>query len=222
MVERRRLTEIDRQRRVDEQRLDLAQELHDVLAHTISLINVQASVALHLLDEQPERARPALTEIKHHSSEALGELRVALDVLRRGDAAPRSPAPRLADLPALVDSVRASGLDVRLEQHVERVAECFLPATEVAAYRIVQEALTNVTRHSHAHTAVVDVRVDGHVRRVHLEISDDGEGRGDAPVEGNGITGMRERAASVGGTVSVGPAPDGGFRVVADLPGEWA
>jgi signal transduction histidine kinase len=228
VVERRRLTEIDRQRRADEQRLDLAQELHDVLAHTISLINVQASVALHLLDEQPERARPALTEIKQHSSEALGELRVALDVLRRGDAAPRTPAPRLADLPALVDSVRASGLDVRLQQHSEPdhrdhvTSPALPPATELAAYRIVQEALTNVTRHSRARSVVVEVRVasasgaDGG-DRVHLEVSDDGIGG--APVDGNGITGMRERAASVGGTVSVGPAPGGGFRVVADLPG---
>ena len=95
--------------------------------------DVQASVALHLLDVQPERARPALTEIKQHSSEALGELRVALDVLRRGDAAPRTPAPRLADLPALVDSVRASGLDVCLHQQVDDVP-ALPPATEVAAY----------------------------------------------------------------------------------------
>src|SRR5262249_60116517 len=101
---RRRATEAARQRALDQQRLDLAQELHDVLAHTISLINVQASVALHLLDEQPERARPALTEIKQHSREALRELRTALDVLRRGDDAPRSPAPQLAGPPALVDA----------------------------------------------------------------------------------------------------------------------
>ncbi len=105
----------ERQRRDSEQRLELAQELHDVLAHHISLINVQAGVALHLIDEQPERVRPALADIKDASREALRELRGALDILRRGEAAPRSPAPRLADLERLVANVAASGLDVRLD-----------------------------------------------------------------------------------------------------------
>ena len=104
-----------RQRREGEQRLELAQELHDVLAHHISLINVQAGVALHLIDEQPERARPALADIKEASREALRELRGALDILRRGEAAPKAPAPTLADLDRLVAAVRASGLDVRVD-----------------------------------------------------------------------------------------------------------
>jgi signal transduction histidine kinase len=200
-----------RQRREGDQRLSLAQELHDVLAHHISLINVQAGVALHLIDEQPERARPALTEIKAASREALRELRGALDVLRRGEAAPRSPAPGLADLDQLVATVAASGLDVRLDEELSH--EALPPAVELAAYRIVQEALTNVSRHAHARTATVRVRFDHDVT---VEVVDDGVG-GPAPV-GNGITGMRERAAALGGDVETGPGPAGGFRVVAHLP----
>ena len=110
--ERERAESEERQRRVGEQRLLLAQELHDVLAHNISLINVQASVALHLLDEQPEQARPALTTIKAASRDALHELRGALDLLRSGDGAPLAPTPRLADLGTLVDGVRQAGLAV--------------------------------------------------------------------------------------------------------------
>jgi signal transduction histidine kinase len=212
-AERERAEHGERQRRVGEQRLHLAQELHDVLAHNISLINVQASVALHLLDEQPDGARPALTTIKAASGDALHELRTALDILRDGDA-PRAPAPGLADLDTLVAGVRASGLDVRLE-HADPVPT--LPAAvELAAYRIVQEALTNVTRHARA--SAVTVRLgytdgDG----VTVEVTDDGTG---GPAEpGNGIVGMQERAAALGGTVAAGPAPTRGFRVAAHLPG---
>ena len=113
-AERHRIAEEDERRREDAQRLLLAQELHDVLAHNISMINVQASVALHLIDEQPEQARPAFVNIKVASHDALRELRTALDVLRHGDDAPRTPAPTLADLDGLVDSVRAGGLDIHL------------------------------------------------------------------------------------------------------------
>jgi signal transduction histidine kinase len=200
-----------RQRREGEQRLALAQELHDVLAHHISLINVQAGVALHLIDEQPERARPALTEIKAASREALRELRGALDVLRRGEAAPRAPAPGLRDLDQLVATVAASGLDVRLDE--EPSPDALPPAVELAVYRIIQEALTNVSRHAHARTATVRV---GYDHDVIVEIVDDGVG-GPAPA-GNGITGMRERAAALGGDVEIGPGPAGGFRVLAHLP----
>jgi signal transduction histidine kinase len=204
-----------RQRQLGEQRLELAQELHDVLAHHISLINVQASVALHLLDEQPEQARPALTHIKAASRDALHELRTALDLLRGGESdAPRTPAPRLADLDALVDSVRASGLDVGLER--PDALPALPPAVELATYRIVQEALTNVTRHAHARRATVRIAVaDG--GGVRVEVTDDGVG-GNGADAGNGITGMRERAAALGGTVAAGPRPGGGFRVSAELP----
>jgi len=201
----------ERQRRLGEQRLLLAQELHDVLAHNISLINVQASVALHLLDEQPDKARPALTTIKETSRDALHELRSALDLLRRGDDAPRSPAPGLGDLDSLVAGVRASGLDVRVDH--DGPPQPIPAAVELVAYRIVQEALTNVSRHASAREAAVRLSYgDG----VTVEVIDDGIGG--TVVAGNGIIGMRERAAALGGTVEAGPRPGGGFRVAAHLP----
>jgi signal transduction histidine kinase len=211
VIDRRRAAAEAEQRRVGEQRLELAQELHDVLAHNISLINVQASVALHLLDEQPDQARPALASIKEASSEALGELRTALDVLRRGEAAPRAPAPQLAELPALLDGVRASGLTIDFEQHGEPRA--LSAPVELAAYRIVQEALTNITRHARAHHVQVRLGYDDGVR---IEVTDDGVGGTAEP--GKGLTGMRERAEALGGTVDAGPRPGGGFRVCAHLP----
>ncbi len=213
---RERAEQEERQRRVGEQRLRLAQELHDVLAHNISLINVQASVALHLLDDEPDQARPALTTIKEASREALHELRTALDLLRRGEEAPRAPEPRLADLALLVEGVRASGLEVVMDDDGPPAP---LPAAvELAAYRIVQEALTNVTRHARARAVTVRLRYqDG----VTVEIVDDGTGGGDGAggaEPGNGILGMWERAASLGGQVEAGPAEGGGFRVSAHLP----
>lgn len=209
-AEQARTEEEEQQRQVSEQRLGLAQELHDVLAHHISLINVQASVALHLMDTQPDQARPALANIKEASREALHQLRTALDLLRGGDA-PRAPAPVLADLDRLVAGVRASGLDVRLEHHEPPSP---LPAAvELAAYRIVQEALTNVARHARAQSATV--RLDYH-DGVTVEVIDDGVGGRAEP--GNGISGMGERAAALGGTMQAGPGPEGGFRVVAHLP----
>ena len=182
-----------------------------MLAHHISLINVQAGVALHLMDDHPERVAPALTEIKHASREALHELRGALEILRRADDAPRAPAPRLAELDRLVATVAASGLDVRLT--TEGVGDQLPAAVELAAYRIVQEALTNVSRHAHAKSATVRVRVDDGIT---VEVVDDGIGG--TAVAGNGITGMRQRAAALGGSVEAAPCPGGGFRVVAHLP----
>lgn len=219
VVQRDRAAGEERLRRQGEQRLGLARELHDVLGHTISLINVQASVALHLLDEQPERARPALTTIKEASREALHELRATLDLLRHGEDAPHAPAPRLSALPTLVDAVRASGLAVSFEHEGGEVQ---LPAAvELAAYRIVQEALTNVTRHARASAAIVRVAVaggDGPGAQLTVEVTDDGIGGTGMP--GNGIVGMRERAAALGGTVEAEPCPGGGFRVSARLPVE--
>ncbi len=209
--ERQRAAEDEERRRVSEQRLLLAQELHDVLAHNISLINVQASVALHLIDERPEQARPALLNIKTASHDALGELRTALDVLRRGADAPRSPAPTLADLDALVDGVRAGGIDIDVA--VEGTARPLPAAVELAGYRIVQEALTNVTRHARAEHVTVRLEYsDG----VNIEVLDDGVGS--STEAGNGIVGMRERAGALGGSVVAGPRRGGGFRVAAHLP----
>ena len=148
-AERQRAAEDEERRRVGEQRLRLAQELHDVFAHNISLINVQASVALHLIDDRPEQARPALVNIKVASHDALQELRTALDVLRYGDDAPRTPAPNLADLDALVEGVRAGGLDV---QHGGRRADTTAVPRQSSWPRTAscRRRLTNVTRHAQA------------------------------------------------------------------------
>ncbi|MCA1690985.1 MAG: sensor histidine kinase [Actinobacteria bacterium] len=204
-------------RRASEERLRIARELHDVVAHNISLINVQAGVALHLIDEQPNQARTALAAIKQASKEALGELRSVLDVLRQGDdGAPRAPAPGLDDLDDLVGRTRAAGLEVHVE--VDGTPGPLGWGVELAAYRIVQEALTNVARH--AGPAVATVRVTHGEGAVVVEVDDNGKGPGVAgPSEGgNGLSGMRERVAALGGRFEAGARPEGGFRVRAWLP----
>ncbi|MFF3316112.1 histidine kinase [Streptomyces sp. NPDC003035] len=207
-------------RRADEERLRIARELHDVLAHSISVINVQAGVGLALLDTDPEQARTALTTIKAASKEALGEVRQVLDTLRAPGEAPRTPAPGLDRLPELVEQAASAGLTVRTSTEGEPVA--LPPGTDLAAFRIVQEALTNVVRHSGSRTArlVIGYRPGS----VELRVDDDGPatggdtGGGDAGGSGNGLVGMRERAAALGGTIEAGTRPDGGFRVRAVLP----
>ncbi|MEV7891782.1 sensor histidine kinase [Streptomyces sp. NPDC002817] len=201
-------------RRADEERLRMARELHDVLAHSISVINVQAGVGLALLDSDPEQARTALTTIKAASKEALGEVRQVLDTLRTPGDAPRAPAPGLDRLPELVEQAASAGLTVEIEGEAPKLA----PGTDLAAFRIVQEALTNVVRHSGSrHARVHLAHDDGATLR--LRIDDDGPATGtDAGGSGNGLAGMRERAAALGGTIEAGPRPDGGFRVLAVLP----
>ncbi|MEU0247974.1 sensor histidine kinase [Streptomyces sp. NPDC006235] len=200
-------------RRADEERLRIAQELHDVLAHSISVINVQAGVGLALLDSDPEQARTALTTIKAQSKEALGEVRQVLDTLRAPGDAPRAPAPGLDRLPELVEQAAGAGLTVEVEGEPPRLP----PGTDLAAFRIVQEALTNVVRHSGSRHARVHLAHDADVLR--LRVDDDGPATGaDAGGSGNGLAGMRERAAALGGTIEAGPRPDGGFRVLAVLP----
>ncbi|MFG2602235.1 sensor histidine kinase [Streptomyces sp. NPDC048514] len=200
-------------RRADEERLRIARELHDVLAHSISVINVQAGVGLALLDSDPEQARTALTTIKAASKEALGEVRQVLDTLRAPGAAPRTPAPGLDRLPELVEQAATAGLTVEVEGELPRLP----PGADLAAFRIVQEALTNVVRHSGSRQARVRlVHEDGALR---LRIDDDGPATGtDAGGSGNGLAGMRERAAALSGSIEAGPRPDGGFRVLAVLP----
>jgi signal transduction histidine kinase len=203
-------------RRAGEERMRIARELHDVLAHNISLINVQAGVALHLMDEQPGQSRSALVAIKQASNDALGELRSVLDVLRQGDEAPpRSPASGLAHLDSLVSGAGATGLEVRTR--VEGTPRPLSAGTDLAAYRIIQEALTNVTRHAGPATASVLVRYtkDG----LTVQVDDDGRGPSSPNgTGGNGILGMRERVAALGGDLDAGPRPGGGFRVLAHLP----
>lgn len=216
-MQRRRAEEEERLRQAEERRLRVARELHDVLAHNISLINVQASVALHLIEEDPSQAGTALVNIKQASREALQELRSALDLLRDGesDGAPRSPTPGLADVDALVRGVRNSGLDVELDMTLP--VEPLPAAVELATFRIVQEALTNITRHSGARHATVRITCDD---AVDIEIADDGYGGVAGP--GNGIIGMRERASALGGTLLAGPRPGRGFHVTARLPVDTA
>src|SRR5207302_6302155 len=182
--------------------------------HNISLINVQAGSALPLMDQQPERARTALSAIKDASKETLVELRSVLGVLRQMDeSAPRSPAPGLGRLDEVVSRATSAGLPVVVE--VEGAADGLPAGVDRAAYRIVQEALTNVTRH--AGPARATVRISYGDGDLVVQIDDDGLGvsTNGAPPGGNGIVGMRERAATFGGTVQVGPRPGGGFRVRA-------
>ncbi|MGR4879495.1 sensor histidine kinase [Streptomyces sp. LARHCF249] len=202
-------------RRVNEERLRIARELHDVLAHSISVINVQAGVGLALLDTDPEQARTALTTIKAASKEALGEVRQVLDTLRTPGDAPRTPAPGLDRLPELVEQAAAAGLAV--EVSAGGTARALPPGADLAAFRILQEALTNVVRHSGARTARVGLIWQPSA--LELRVDDDGPAAGGAAGgSGNGLVGMRERAAALGGTIEAGPRPDGGFRVVARLP----
>ena len=204
------------QRRLGEERLRIAREVHDVVAHAMVAINVQAGVAAHRLDKDPEQARTALRAIKQASGEALSDLRATLGVLRGEDAAaPLGPAAGLGDLDELAGGLRAAGVEVQLD--VGDVAG--LPgAVHAAGYRIVQEALTNVLRHAGASRVRVRVARDGGSLRV--EVADDGSGAAGngAGGTGNGVAGMRERAAALGGTLEVGPAPGGGWRVAAELP----
>jgi signal transduction histidine kinase len=206
-------------RQASEERLRIAQELHDVLAHDISLITVQAGVALHLLDEHPEQARPALTVIRDASRDALGELRSVLDILRMGEAAPRQPTAGLADLPALVERTRSTGLDVAVDGVDAATAGGLPPGVDLAAFRVVQEAVTNVVRHAGAGRATI--RFARRPGELVVQVDDDGRGptRGDAPAGGGrGIAGMRERARALGGRLEAGPRPGLGFRVRACFP----
>jgi len=204
-------------RRAGEERLRIARELHDVLAHNISLINVQAGVALHLMDERPEQARTALAAIKQASNEALGELRSVLDILREGhETAPRAPTSGLRRLDELVANTEAAGLRVTTE--VEGTPRTLPPGVDVAAFRIVQEALTNVTRHARAAQAVITISYGE--RDLTVQIDDDGGGgpASETSSGGKGISGMRERATALDGELEVGPRLEGGFRVRARLP----
>ncbi|WPO75270.1 sensor histidine kinase [Streptomyces sp. KN37] len=202
-------------RRADRERLRRARELHDVLAHSISVINVQAGMGLALLDSDPEQARTALTTIKAASKEALGEVRQVLDTLRAPGEAPRAPAPGLDRLPELVEQARSAGLTVDVTTEGTRAK--LPPGADLAAFRIVQEALTNVVRHSGSRHARVRVRHEK--TALTLRVDDDGPATGaDAGGSGNGLAGMRERAAALGGTIEAGPRPGGGFRVSAVLP----
>ncbi len=215
--EQRSADEADR-RRASEERLGIARELHDVVAHSLSLINVQAGVALELMDRRPEQVRTALTAIKQASRDALADVQSVLDALRRpGEEAPRAPAPSLRDVAGLIQRAEATGLTVDTQVTADLTG---LPSgTDAAGYRIVQEALTNAVRHAHA--SRVRVRIAGQDGDLVIVVDDDGdEPPGDpaAGRTGSGIRGMTERAAALGGQLVAGPKPGGGFAVLARLP----
>lgn len=202
-------------RQANEERLQIARELHDVVAHHISLINVQAGVALHIVDRKPEQAQTALEAIKDASKEALVELRSLVGILRDVDEdAPRRPSGTLASLDDLVERSGHAGLAVRKTVHGDVRA---LPSSvELAALRIVQEAITNVVRHAGARRADIVLAYDADALNVTVE--DDGHGFTPGETAGTGIVGMRERAETLGGSLDVGPGRTGGTRVHASLP----
>ena len=220
-AEFRRTRAEEARRRAGEQRMAIARELHDVLAHHISLISVQAGVALHLMDEQPEQARIALTAIRQASRESLGELRSVLELLRHGEeGAPRAPAPGLDALDELVRRTSAAGLPVTVE--VTGTARPLPAAVGLAAYRIVQEALTNVTRHA-GRPATATVRLGYAARPADRRGRRRRAGHEDTSGTGSGLLGMAERAAALGGHARRRPAAEGGgFRVIGPAAGARA
>lgn len=203
-------------RRVSEERVRIARDLHDVLAHSISIINVQAGAAAHHLDNDPDKSRDALNTVRETGKQALRELRSAISVLRDGIQleAPRSPSPGVADLDRLVETTRETGLEVDLHRRGDLTD---LPAdVELAVYRVVQESLTNVTRHAHATKA--EVTIESRAVGLFLRIDDNGRGPTSADRVGHGISGMRERVRALGGRLEAGSRPGSGFRVEAEIP----
>ena len=212
--------EEEARRRVGEERLRIARELHDITAHSLSIVAVQSGAALHVLDTDPDAARNALVAIRETSRDALNELRAILGVLRgSGEApegAPLSPTPGLSRVADLVAPLRDAGMSVEL---VAPGSADPLPAfVDASAYRIVQEAITNILRHAGQASVHVTVRRDDDT--LSLEVLDDGAGAPPAgsTVDGHGISGMRERALALGGTFVAGPLETGGWRVAATLP----
>jgi signal transduction histidine kinase len=215
--------EEEARRQVDAERLRIARELHDVLAHGIATISVQAGVAAHVLYDRPEHAAQALRTIKATSKEALRELRGILGVLRDADEIEsREPAPGLGQLSRLIDATSNAGLPTRVT--ISGIRRPLPGTVDLAAYRIVQESLTNVLRHARAANAFVAISYAD--EEMTISIDDDGRGtigmsngtNGYSNPAGHGILGMRERAHALGGEVEAGPRADGGFRVSARLP----
>jgi signal transduction histidine kinase len=222
-IDAERTREDEARRRAGEERIRIARELHDILAHRISMISVQSGVGAHLMDRDPDQARRALIAVNQSSKEALQELRATLGLLRQVDGPePRSPAPGLAQIEGVMASATAAGVAVRLD--ITGQPRDLPTGVDLAAYRIVQESLTNVIRHARAATARIAIAY----RRAEIviEVEDDGRGVDDLDPAvgggGNGLLGMRERATALGGDLDAGPLAGGGFRVVARLPVDGA
>jgi len=225
-AQRQRETVERAQRSVAEERLQIARELHDVVAHSLSVIAVQSGVGRHVIDEQPAEAKKALAAVEMTSRSALDELRRMLGVLRRDDGVPAAlaPAPDIGSLAPLIQQVQMAGYVVELDVQSTAVASV-TPSVGLSIYRIVQEALTNVVKHAGPARVLVEIRDEADV--LVLEVSDDGGGR-TGPVTGvngtddgtahHGIVGMRERVALFDGALTAGPRPGGGFQVLARFP----
>ena len=217
-----RTREEEARRRVAEERLRIARDLHDVVAHHIALVNVQAGVASHVMDKRPDQAKEALAHVREASRSALNELRATVGLLRQsGDPeAPTEPAPGLVRLDELIGTFLSAGLAVEAARTDE---ETVLPAAlDLAAYRVVQEALTNVRKHA-GPDAKAEVSVVCVGPNVEITVLDNGSGPGgtvDGELHGggHGLLGMRERVTALGGTLTTGPRYGGGFRVHAILP----
>ncbi|MGW3990204.1 sensor histidine kinase [Streptomyces sp. NPDC004830] len=214
-----RTREEEARRRVAEERLRIARDLHDVVAHHIALVNVQAGVAAHVMDKRPDQAKEALAHVREASRSALNELRATVGLLRQsGDPeAPTEPAPGLDRLDELAGTFRNAGLHIEVARADQGTA---LPAAvDLAAYRIIQEALTNVQKHAGAQ-AKAEVSVVRVGPNVEITVLDDGSGDNEAPTGGggHGLLGMRERVTALRGTLTTGPRYGGGFRVHAILP----
>ncbi|GAA4234356.1 histidine kinase [Actinomadura meridiana] len=212
-----RTREEEARHRVAEERIRIARELHDVVAHHMALANAQAGTAAHIARTDPEQAAEILTELSGTTAAALRELQAAVGLLRRSDD-PESlePSPGLARLNELVSAFGAAGLHATVTVDGER--RPLSPGVDLAAFRIVQEALTNVAKHAGASTADVTLSYGGDT--LTLTVSDDGgtAPRPPAPGGGFGLIGMRERAQSAGGRLRAGDRPEGGFAVTAELP----
>jgi len=197
------------------ERARIARELHDVIAHSVSVMTVQAGAARLLLDEDPDRARAPLLAVEETGREALAEMRRLLGILRGDDErAALAPQPSIARIDALAEQVRTAGLpvDVRVEGEPRPLS----PGVDLAAYRVVQEALTNALKHAGAARACVDLRYRD--TALELAIVDDGRAPANGAGAGHGIVGMRERVSLYGGELRAGPRRDGGFEVRATLP----
>jgi len=211
------IREEETRRRVSAERMRIARELHDVIAHSMAMINVQATAAAMLLPEDQERAADAIQAIRGASKAGLRELRAVLKVLQQADAdGSEQGVPDLRSIHPLAEAVTAAGTPTSVE--ASEVAVPVSPAVALAAYRIVQESLTNVVRHAGRCTASVAVRQDG--SDLLVEVSNDGSAAADGFRDGagTGLAGMRERAAALGGTLDAGPRSEGGFAVLARLP----
>jgi signal transduction histidine kinase len=219
LAEQAAQTELERARRIAlEERARIARELHDVVAHHMSLMAIQAESAPHRLGTLPDRVRAEFDVLGESAREALADMRRLLGVLRNDQPIERAPQPGLQDLPELIDSARLAGMAVDLS--VPPALDQVPPGAGVCAYRIVQEALSNARRH--APGAPVAVSVDHTADAVTLQVTN-GPGtpalpRANGNPPGHGLAGMRERAGLLGGSLSAGPAPDGGFAVSAVLP----